>query len=164
MTLKSERTLSLDLKESADWAQMMWSGRHILVRNLWMLSTVQTVLSRETSRATHFNSKRLQGQQQWVIKRLLFCSQTAPEAISEGQKSENFLGSMPPDHPTTGTLRALLCFRHVDPPFQNPRSALICNILELGQCINFPIYCACALASSEQVHAYEELLFVLHIP
>ena len=32
MTLKSERTLSLDLKEWADWAQTMWSGRLFQMR------------------------------------------------------------------------------------------------------------------------------------
>ena len=88
------------------------------IHNLWMLSTIQTILSRETSRATYLNSKWLQGQQQWVVQQLLFCSQIAPEAISEGQKSENFLGEYAPRPLTTGTLLALLCFLWItlEPP------------------------------------------------
>ena len=63
---------------------------------------LQTILSRETSRATHLNSKQLQGQQQQVIKRFLFCSQVAPEVIWEDQKSKNFLGDHAPRPPYNG--------------------------------------------------------------
>ena len=82
-------------------------------------------LSRETSKSTHLNSKRLQGQQQRVVKRLLFHSQIAPEASSEGKKSEHFLGKHAPNPPTTAALRALLCFLWItlEPPISNPRSA-----------------------------------------
>jgi len=97
--------------------------------NLTINELVYTVLSkqlsRETSKSTHLNSKRLQDQQQRVVKRLLFHSQIAPEASSEGQKSEHLLGEHAPRPPTTAALRALLCFLWItlEPPISNPRSA-----------------------------------------
>jgi len=50
----------------------------------------------------YLNFKWFQGQQQQVVKRLLFISQIAPEAISEGQKSKNFLAEHAPRPPYNG--------------------------------------------------------------
>ena len=63
-----------------------------------------------------------------VIQLLLFHPKTAPKVISEGLKSNIFLGGHVPQVPNTPSVRAsfALCDQshaHWNPPFQNPRSA-----------------------------------------
>ena len=63
-----------------------------------------------------------------VVQLWLFHPKTAPKAISEGLKSNIFLGGHVPQVPHTPSARASLALcdqsrAHWNPPFQNPRSA-----------------------------------------